>query len=190
MSPAKEPIGLTPQAEPGERAPAIGPSGCCRIARFSDSHIPPARDRPSPNPRALCLQRLRTNSRGINWRQERLECPRYATHLPRLRKYKSDWQISGKRRLGVIGHATGRVLDPACAAGLLWSPRRNRTGDPILTMDRQPSAVLTRIVAGRPAPSVAQLWGHILRAPRAGRHLLLPSKGISSRGQQDRGIGR
>ena len=79
MSPAKEPIGLTPQAEPGERAPAIGPNGCCRIARFSDSHIPPARDRdrPSPNPRALCIQRLRTrtNSRGINWRQERLEWP-------------------------------------------------------------------------------------------------------------------
>jgi hypothetical protein len=38
---------------------------------------PPARerDRPSPNPRALCIQRLRTwtNSRVINWRQERLE---------------------------------------------------------------------------------------------------------------------
>jgi hypothetical protein len=47
---------------------------------------------------------------------------------------------------------TGRVLDPAWAAGFVWSPRRNRTGDPILTMDRRPSAVLTRVVAGRSAP--------------------------------------
>ena len=31
-------------------------------------------------------------------------------------------------------------------------------GSPILTMDRRPSAVLTAVLAGRAAPSVAQLW--------------------------------
>src|SRR5829696_8472593 len=35
------------------------------------------------------------------------------------------------------------------------APRRNRTGDPILTMNRRPSAVLTRVFAARPTP-----WGH------------------------------
>ena len=38
----------------------------------------------------------------------------------------------------------------------LWvcggAPRRNRTGDPILTMDRQPSAVLSHVFAGRMGP--------------------------------------
>jgi len=29
-----------------------------------------------------------------------------------IRTYKSDWQISGKRRLPALGHAPGRVLDP------------------------------------------------------------------------------
>jgi hypothetical protein len=45
---------------------------------------------------------------------------------------------------------------------LVWggAPRRNRTGDPILTMDRRPTAVLTRVAAGRVAPYMAQLWGH------------------------------
>jgi hypothetical protein len=32
------------------------------------------------------------------------------------------------------------------------APRRNRTGDHTLTMDRRPSAVLTRVLAGRSAP--------------------------------------
>jgi hypothetical protein len=36
---------------------------------------------------------------------------------------------------------------------LCGAPRRNRTGDPILTMDRRPSAVLTRLLAVRPAAS-------------------------------------
>ena len=37
---------------------------------------------------------------------------------------------------------------------LVWcgAPRRNRTGDPILTMDRQPTAVLTRVTAAHPTP--------------------------------------
>jgi hypothetical protein len=37
---------------------------------------------------------------------------------------------------------------------LVWggAPRRNRTGDPILTMDRTLSAVLTGVLAGRVTP--------------------------------------
>ena len=37
---------------------------------------------------------------------------------------------------------------------LVWggAPRRNRTGDPILTMDRRLSAVLTDVFAGRLVP--------------------------------------
>jgi hypothetical protein len=43
---------------------------------------------------------------------------------------------------------------------LVWggAPRRNRTGDPILTMDRRPSAVLARVFAGWTRPYVAKLW--------------------------------
>jgi hypothetical protein len=42
---------------------------------------------------------------------------------------------------------------------LVWggAPRRNRTGDPILTMDRRPSAVLTRVLAGHWRPWTAKL---------------------------------
>ena len=37
-----------------------------------------------------------------------------------------------------------------------------RTG-PILTMDRQPSAVLTRVLAANPTPQVPQLWAQFLK---------------------------
>jgi hypothetical protein len=40
---------------------------------------------------------------------------------------------------------------------LWWSPRRNRTGDPILTMNLALTAVRTRISAGRRRPSTAKL---------------------------------
>jgi hypothetical protein len=48
----------------------------------------------------------------INWRQGRLGVASVGD-TSRLREYKSDWQISGKRRLAALGHATGRVLNPA-----------------------------------------------------------------------------
>jgi hypothetical protein len=52
-------------------------------------------------------------------------------------------QLSVCDRLG-----TGPCL--TCRFG--WSPRRNRTGDPIFTMDRRPSAVLGRVFAARMTP--------------------------------------
>jgi hypothetical protein len=63
--------------------------------------------------------------------------------------YKSDWQISGKWRLETLRPGTGRVLDPAWPAVSGWSPRRNRTGDPILTMNHQEP------LCGPPFPLVA-----------------------------------
>jgi hypothetical protein len=51
-----------------------------------------------------------------------------------------------------VWYATGRVLGPAWAVVLVWSPRRNRTGDPFLTMDLAVTAVRTGVLAGRIAP--------------------------------------
>jgi hypothetical protein len=54
---------------------------------------------------------------------------------------------------------SGRRLTNVCAGQPGYgAPRRNRTGDPILTMDRWPSAVLRRIFAARATPSMPQLW--------------------------------
>jgi len=47
-----------------------------------------------------------------NDRQRRLGVAAAAGSL-RITTYNSDWQISGKRRLAALGHATGRVLYPA-----------------------------------------------------------------------------
>jgi hypothetical protein len=45
------------------------------------------------------------------------------------------------------------AISPAGAVSLVGgAPRRNRTGDPILTMDRRPSAVLSRVLACRTGP--------------------------------------
>ena len=50
-------------------------------------------------------------------------------------------------------NGSGRRLTSVCAGqGLCGAPRRNRTGDPILTMDRRPSAVLTGVYAARVTP--------------------------------------
>jgi hypothetical protein len=45
------------------------------------------------------------------------------------------------------------------------APRRNRTGDPILTMDRRTSAVLSGIFAGHSVPQRPQLWGQLASIP-------------------------
>jgi hypothetical protein len=49
---------------------------------------------------------------------------------------------------------------------LVWcgAPRRNRTGDPILTMDRRPSAVLSVVLAAHATPYVPQLWAQLPRS--------------------------
>jgi hypothetical protein len=53
----------------------------------------------------------------------------------------------------VVDNGSGRRLTSVSAGqSLCGAPRRNRTGDPILTMDRRPSAVLTRVFAARAAP--------------------------------------
>jgi hypothetical protein len=62
-------------------------------------------------------------------------------------------------RMWPATNGPGRRNTGVCAGHHLGgAPRRNRTGDPILTMDRRPSAVLTALLAGRAAPSVAKLW--------------------------------
>src|SRR5215217_7327006 len=69
------------------------------------------------------------------------------------------WHADGRH---IPADTRGQVLDAAWPAGCGGAPRRNRTGDPILTMDRWPSAVLTRVLAGRAPPSMAKLWGQLL----------------------------
>ena len=49
---------------------------------------------------------------------------------------------------------------PSCAAH--FHPVRVAAGHEPLTMDRRPSAVLSRIVAGRVTPYVPQLWAQLL----------------------------
>src|SRR5215216_279828 len=86
---------------------------------------------------------------------------------PRRKAYKSSWQTSGKRPPAALGKATVRCKTRSDL--LLWggAPRRNRTGDPILTMDRRPSAVLSRIFPAGMTPWMAQLWAQLHRAPQA-----------------------
>jgi hypothetical protein len=70
----------------------------------------------------------------------------------------------------VVGHNGCGRRHSSVSAGqsLCGAPRRNRTGDPILTMDRQPSAVLRRILAARATPSMPQLWAQGGQLPRPG----------------------
>jgi hypothetical protein len=63
---------------------------------------------------------------------------------------------------------------PGCGA-----PRRNRTGDPILTMDRRTSAVLSGIFAGHSVPQ-GRSYGASWRAYLAARHSLIPFKVTAS----------
>src|SRR4029450_9823184 len=69
---------------------------------------------------------------------------------------------------------------------LVWggAPRRNRTGHPTLTMDRGPPAVLTAVLAGRAAPSVAQLWAQLHTVPQTtaqpGARPMQPNGDLSS----------
>ena len=53
-----------------------------------------------------------------------------------------------------------RPTSVSAGQSLCGAPRRNRTGDPILTMNRRPSAVLTVVFAGRNAPWRPQLCAH------------------------------
>jgi hypothetical protein len=75
---------------------------------------------------------------------------------------------------------------------LVWcgAPRRNRTGDPILTMDREPTAVLAGVSAARATPYVRQLWGHFYPGDSSGGQAV---NGAAGRlvGHQDAGtLGR
>jgi hypothetical protein len=90
----------------------------------------------TPRPKALLSRAISALTAADPW------CPH------------SDTEVVGSNgsRPRLTGVCTGQSL---CGA-----PRRNRTGDPILTMDRRPTAVLTRVAAGRVAPYMAQLWGH------------------------------
>ena len=63
------------------------------------------------------------------------------------------------QRLRTATHQHFRWSEP------VWSPRRNRTGDPILTMNRRPSAVLSGVFAGRSAPWMPQLWAQLRAGP-------------------------
>jgi hypothetical protein len=59
-----------------------------------------------------------------------------------------------------------RTMTSVCAGHRLGgAPRRNRTGDPILTMNRRPSAVLSGIFAGHSVPQRPQLWGQLASIP-------------------------
>jgi hypothetical protein len=62
----------------------------------------------------------------------------------------------------IVSMITGMIKRPAGgrAHGRPGKAARLVPSGPILTMDRRPSAVLTRILAGRAAPYVAQLWSH------------------------------
>jgi hypothetical protein len=57
---------------------------------------------------------------------------------------------SGARRRSALQQAGYKIRPVLLVCG--GAPRRNRTGDPILTMDRRPSAVLSRVLAGRTEP--------------------------------------
>ena len=54
-------------------------------------------------------------------------------------------------------HAAGRVLDPTWAGVLCGAPRRNRTADPILTMEPPGTAVRKIAFPGRARPSGPKL---------------------------------
>jgi len=68
------------------------------------------------------------------------------------------WHGDGTRsRERIPADGTGRAWYPAWPAGLGWSPRRNRTGDPILTMEPPGTAVRTAVSPGRARPSGTKL---------------------------------
>ena len=84
----------------------------------------------------------------------------------------------------------GKLAGLTTRPGLLvrrGAPRRNRTGDPILTMDRRPSAVLAGVSAARSAPWMLQLWAQFLHLHpgRLDRHRWRcqpPDAGVCCRG--------
>jgi hypothetical protein len=70
----------------------------------------------------------------------------------RLTACKSVWQISGKRQLPAPRHTTGWARTPLELLVWCGAPRRNRTGDPILTINLALTAVPTSVCAGRRRP--------------------------------------
>jgi hypothetical protein len=89
--------------------------------------------RPSRQPNRSCGPTVIAGRPCRGCPPEVLEWPAGGRH--RLIANELDWQVSGKRRLPAIGCAQAK---PGTRPGLLvccGAPRRNRTGDPILTMD-------------------------------------------------------
>jgi hypothetical protein len=69
--------------------------------------------------------------------------------------------VPSAESLQVTGHEPpqGMQATPEVAGrGIDAPPRLGRLAGPIPTMDRRPTAVLTRVVAGRAPPSMAKLW--------------------------------
>jgi hypothetical protein len=66
----------------------------------------------------------------------------------------ASWPSASHSNADVVSHnGSGRRLTGISAGeSLCGAPRRNRTGDPILTMDRGRTAVLSAVSAGGPTP--------------------------------------
>jgi hypothetical protein len=81
------------------------------------------------------------------------DAPRLTLLLSRARRaLMASWPFASHSNADAVAdNGSGRRRTSVCAGqNLCRAPRRNRTGDPILTMDWRPSAVLARVIAGRP----------------------------------------
>ena len=151
-------------------------------SRSRDRHSQYDAERPYGWPLDALVARGRLSEEGVEAN---------ASQLPRNVSLRLRTTFSGKFLANggpePLGRETGRVDHPPWPAGLAWSPRRNRTGDPILTMDRQPSAVLAGVSAARSAPWMLQLWAQFLHLHpgRLDRHRWCcqpPDAGVCCRG--------
>jgi hypothetical protein len=135
-------------AEPGSGsfpAPSCSVDGrppltrtCCRNERFCDSHASPPpreRDRPSRNPGPAASSNCgRGPTRGLDQLAPGTSWSGLGRRYTLLKTYNSVWQTLWQTRLLALDHATGQVLYLSCGVHG-GAPRRNRTGDPILTID-------------------------------------------------------
>jgi hypothetical protein len=85
--------------------------------------------------------------------------------------------------VSAVGTHVAQVMGGRQRRNIVECPRtaaapsvRIRAGGPILTMDREPSAVLTAVLAGRATPRVPQLWVQLPLAARGMEPLALPRR--------------
>jgi hypothetical protein len=143
--------GLAPQSE-------VSPFGCVQAVDRLWTALQSRRPSPSPS-----LYRRTVDRNGLSIRCATQAAPRPTSECAARRLLRTDRSIASRRRILMrmrpVSSVPERELTSVCA-GQQWygAPRRNRTGDTILTMNLGNGAVPLRVFAAQRKPCGAHVW--------------------------------